>query len=170
MSHNGKHRQDRSGPEQRQHFRINAELRISVASLEGKEQPEIWAHAEEGGVSVLVAPKRFQLRKARTRIGEEQPRPVNISAGGMRAGFGPEAGDRETPQAEAGDPVGILLELKTEEDEKGTLVNIPAEVVWVENTPRWQYMAFKFGEMPAGIERVLSQFVTETERRRLRSS
>lgn len=170
MSHNGKHRQERSGPEQRQHFRINAELRISVAPVEGKEQPEVWAYSEEGAVSPLVAPKRFQLRKARTRIQEEQQRPVNISAGGMRAGFGPEAGDRKTPQVEAGDQVGVLLELKTEEDEKGTLVHVPGVVVWVENTPRWVYMAFKFGEMPDGIERVLSQFVTETERRRLRSS
>ncbi|MFA9461454.1 PilZ domain-containing protein [Thiohalorhabdus methylotrophus] len=157
------------GAEQREHFRVNADLRISVAPL-GEDNRKPWAHAEEGGISPLIGPSEPELKDARERIQVQPHRKVNLSAGGFRTGFGGDAAWDKAPEVAKGDRVSVALELQVPEETGVSYVHLPATVIWVEHTSKWVYMACQFARMPTGVERVLTQFVMEVERRRLRPS
>ena len=90
-----------------------------------------------------------------------------MSAGGVRIGY--RLGTEEGLKLERGQEVGLTFGLSFGEGESGlTIVFVPAWVVWMEQTAKWQYMGFQFARMPTAVERVLSQYVMEVERRRLR--
>ena len=162
---------EKSGREKREHFRVNAEIRVSVVPLEeGQSKP--WAYSENGGISPIIAPSEEDLAYAKERICCQSARKVNLSAGGLRTGYAVEDPSDPPPEVEAGAAVSVVLELRVAsgEDDEVTLVHLPAHVVWVESTMKWTHMAVQFGRMPTGVERVLTHFVREMERRRLRPS
>jgi len=164
-----KHHHPGTGAEKRQHFRVNTELRIRVQAVgEGKVRP--WAYASGGGVSPLVGPPEEERDTALEQVQLEPFRPVNLSAGGVRVGYRLEGEDERIPHVTGGDAVSALIELGFAGEPEFTLVHIPATAVWVDATMKWTYMAFQFGRIPSPVERSLSQFVMEVERRRLRGS
>ena len=156
-----------AGAERREHFRVNAEIRLSVLPQdEGGRRP--WAYAEDESISPLIGPRDEELREAYQRLRGQRRRQTNLSAGGLRAGYRVGDETERVPQVAHGDPVSVLLELSFADEPDYTLVHAPAWVVWVDQTMKWQYMGCQFARIPTGIERVLSQFVMEVERRRLR--
>jgi len=157
------------GQEQREHFRVNAEIRISAVAL-GEASAKPWAYCEEGGISPLIGPGEEALAKAQERLKTQPLRKVNLSAGGFRTGYGGETAWDRAPEVGKGDPLSVVLELQLPGELEAILVHLVARVVWVEQTAKWTYMAAKFDRVPTGVERVLTQFIMEVERRRLRPS
>lgn len=156
-----------SGAERREHFRVNTEIRVSVlVQEEGGRRP--WAHAEDNSVSPLIGPHEEELSEAFQRMRGQRRRQTNLSAGGLRVGYRLGEEVAKPPEADHGQAVSVLLELGFAEEPEYTLVHVPAWVVWVDQTMKWKYMGCQFARIPTGVERILSQFVMEVERRRLR--
>lgn len=157
----------KSGAERREHFRVNAEIRLSFQlQSEGGRRP--WAYAQDESISPLIGPGDEELAEAQKRLQGQPRRHTNISAGGVRVGFRT-GDDTETAlQVSPGDPLSVLLELSFPDESGFTLVHMPAWVVWVDETLKWQYVGCQFARIPTRIERIVSQFVMEVERRRLR--
>jgi c-di-GMP-binding flagellar brake protein YcgR len=153
------------GAERREHFRVNTTLRVSVDPL-GGARSQAWAYSESRRLSPVVQPDKASLKQAAAALKGASRRQVNLSAGGMRIGyrFGEEGGLK----ADRGMEVGLTLGMTFGDDEGVTIVFLPAWVVWMEQTAKWQYMGFQYARMPTAVERVLSQYVMEVERRRLR--
>ena len=156
-----------SGAERREYFRVNTELRLSLQPQEvGGRRP--WAYADDESISPLIGPRDEELRDAYQRLRGQRQRQTNLSAGGLRAGYRVgEAGD-QVPEAVHGEALSVLIELSFPGEPEYTLVHVPAWVVWVDQTMKWKYMGCQFARIPTGIERIVSQFVMEVERRRLR--
>ncbi|MFB6261522.1 MAG: PilZ domain-containing protein [Thiohalorhabdaceae bacterium] len=156
-----------SGAERREHFRVNTEIRVSILPEdEGGRRP--WAYAGDASISPLIGPHEEELAEAHQRLRGQHRRQTNLSAGGLRAGFPLGDSTQAAPHVDNGDPVSVLLELSFPDGDGFTLVHTPAWVVWVDQTLKWQYVGCQFSRIPAGIERILSQFVMEVERRRMR--
>lgn len=156
-----------TGAERREHFRVSADIRLSIRPQdEGGRRP--WAYAENGSISTLIGPREEELTDAHRRLRGQHRRQINLSAGGLRAGFRVGDPSEAAPDVKHGDAVSALLELSFPEGPGFTLVHTPAWVVWVDQTMKWEYLGCQFSRIPTGIERILSQFVMEVERRRLR--
>lgn len=154
------------GQERRAHFRVNTSIRVHVTP-HADAQARAWAYSETRRLAPVVQPDKAALKKAAAELKEVSTRQVNMSAGGVRVGY--RLGTEQGLKLERGQEVGLTLGLSFGDGEGGlTVVFLPAWVVWMEQTAKWQYMGFEFARMPTAVERVLSQFVMEVERRRLR--
>lgn len=154
------------GEERRAHFRVNTNIRVYVTP-HADAKARAWAYSESRRLAPVVQPGKDVLKKAAAELKEASTRQVNLSAGGIRIGY--RLGTEQGLKLDRGQEVGLTLGLSFGDGESGvTIVFVPAWVVWMEQTAKWQYMGFQFARMPTAVERVLSQYVMEVERRRLR--
>lgn len=152
------------GEERRAHFRVNTSIRVHVAP-HVQARAGAWAYSETRRLAPVVQPAKETFKKAAAELKDASTRQVNLSAGGVRLGY--RLGTEQGIKLERGQEVGLTLGLSFGDGEV-TLVFVPAWVVWMEQTAKWQYMGFQFARLPTAVERVLSQYVMEVERRRLR--
>jgi hypothetical protein len=164
---NSKGGKSQGGAENRQYFRVNADLRLHMISA-SRGLKRAWVHSDRNRFSPLIGPPGEDLEQANERLREEPWRVVNLSAGGMRVGYRRTGEETHVPNVDPGQEVSIVMELDPSEEEERLLLHVRARVVRVDDTEKWRYIAVQYVQLPSAVERILSQTVLDEERRRLR--